>query len=612
MNAKQMLEDEIMLLDPAEKAAYLEAKENAPDLIETESNLGLYLQFHENDARKAAKRLAHYWTLRKEIFQDRAYLPLIQTGKGALSEKDIEIAKSGVLTLLPNGYLYIDCSRWAESMFENPLARVRCYFYFLCLVVARAHGDSKKRAAAAASVKEESSEGGNYSSSSSSLGFAMSVLVRLSTKGHPRSGTSYDLAVPRLLADLTLNALPLTIGPIHLVRLPVEEDGNSKSIPQAAHQFLMNKAISLTVQLIRTFFGKTVMFHEGSSKQEILKNLKSQGFAKFTLPTCMGGNWSDENLQRSLRRQLHSEEEVFFTHEEKLQRKRELNRIHSRQKRVRRRIEYEVLQEQSADLMVQNEKLKSESRRLEDLLRCARHEVKMLEQGHAAISMYSLPADLVKLPNAHGKITPLTQDQQSQSQHPHQRSDDESLTLEQQPAAAASQFQVPTMTNPARSFEQTCLTLASRLAASGMGLSCRTDESGRLMQQQQLPSTNTDFLLLRHQLQNQAMLGEKTLLSTLLAQQQQLRFENQLQIQQMLHQQSEQHPPAAVLSNTGGSAMGELHPSHLLNFNSVLSNHTRSLQSSNDVPMDYSDHGIDQLRFMHFHNNNNNNNNNNL
>jgi hypothetical protein len=597
-NAKQMLEVEIMHLDPADKAAYLEAKEKAPDLIEKESNPVLYLQFDQVDARKAAKRLAHYWKLRKEIFQERAFLPLNQTGKGALSEEDIEIAKSGVLTLLPNGSLYIDCSRWSESMFENPLARVRCYFYFISLAVARAHGESKKRTAAA---KEDSSEGteGNWAAP------AMSTLVRLSTKGHPGPGTSYDLAVPRLLADLALNALPITIGPVHLVRLPLDEDDESKSLPQAAYQFLMDKALSLTVQLISTFFGKPVVFHGGSSKEDILKNLKSQGFAKFTLPTCMGGNWSEENLLRSLRRQLHSEEEVFFTQEEKLQRKRELNRIHSRQKRVRRRIEYEVLQEQSADLIVQNEKLKLESRRLEDLLQRAQQEVKNFEQGtgHASTSSYTAQADLSQLTNSfHGKMTPSMHDQPS---HNPRGTNDQPFSLEQQLAArfsqaAGQQFHAPTMANPmdTRSLDQTYLTLASRLAASGMGLSCLTDESARLMQQPPPPpQTNTDFLL-RHQLQNQAILGESTLLATFLAQQQQqLRLENHLQIQQML--QSE-YPPAAVLSN--GSTRGELH-SHLLNSNTVTSNQARIPQSSsNDVSMDYRDHGnsLEQLRFMGF------------
>jgi len=57
-----------------------------------------------------------------------------------------------------------------------------------------------------------------------------------------------------------------------------------------------------------------------------------------------------------------------MTEEERLDRKRKLNVIHSRRKRERERIEVEVLQEQCSEERGKNEHLKRENQRLTGLL----------------------------------------------------------------------------------------------------------------------------------------------------------------------------------------------------------------------------------------------------
>jgi hypothetical protein len=133
--------------------------------------------------------------------------------------------------------------------------------------------------------------------------------------------------------------------------------------------------------MVGTVLGRYTVHHRGSNLDELVQSLKQHGFSKRTLPVCMGGNWTDEHNQLFLQRQLRTEENRLLSEEEKLQRKRQVNRIHSRQKRARRRIEFEVLQEQHADLTSQNKKLRAENKKLEEILRDCTKEVIIYEAG---------------------------------------------------------------------------------------------------------------------------------------------------------------------------------------------------------------------------------------
>jgi hypothetical protein len=49
----------------------------------------------------AARRLVRYWEMRQQIFGDMAFLPMVQTGHGALTAEDVEHLRRGPCMVLP-------------------------------------------------------------------------------------------------------------------------------------------------------------------------------------------------------------------------------------------------------------------------------------------------------------------------------------------------------------------------------------------------------------------------------------------------------------------------------------------------------------------------------
>ena len=117
------------------RAAYMEALKFAPDLIVRESNPTYFLEREGQDVWSAALRLAHYWQKRKELFQDRAFLPLDVTGNGALSESDIAVMATGIFVPLSCDDLgremfCFDRSRFGgnNTLLQKPLLRSLFYW----------------------------------------------------------------------------------------------------------------------------------------------------------------------------------------------------------------------------------------------------------------------------------------------------------------------------------------------------------------------------------------------------------------------------------------------------------------------------------------------------
>ena len=78
------------LIDRAEKAEYETAKEIVPNLVLSETPIITFLRRDDYDPEKAAKRLVLNWKYRKELFGERWLLPMVQTGRGALTVHDID------------------------------------------------------------------------------------------------------------------------------------------------------------------------------------------------------------------------------------------------------------------------------------------------------------------------------------------------------------------------------------------------------------------------------------------------------------------------------------------------------------------------------------------
>jgi hypothetical protein len=72
--------------------------------------------FHPNDSLAAARRLANYWMKRKEVFEERAFLPINLSDNGPMTRDDVKLLQTGFCVNLPRDeknrtVIYIDISK---------------------------------------------------------------------------------------------------------------------------------------------------------------------------------------------------------------------------------------------------------------------------------------------------------------------------------------------------------------------------------------------------------------------------------------------------------------------------------------------------------------------
>jgi len=130
------------LLPYNEKAAYLDARERVPDLVDQESDPEAFLDCESCNVEKAAQHLVAYWNKRKQIFGARAFLPMTQTGEGALNRGDLKVLASYYFGQLPSDrvgrtVLCYDGSKLGKCSQDS---RLRVAFY-LFSVAAESEGD---------------------------------------------------------------------------------------------------------------------------------------------------------------------------------------------------------------------------------------------------------------------------------------------------------------------------------------------------------------------------------------------------------------------------------------------------------------------------------------
>lgn len=103
------------------------------------------LSFHSNDSLAAARRLANYWKQRKEIFKERAFLPIDLSGNGGLTLEDVQHLRTGFCVNLPpdeqgRSVLYVDVSKHGPDI--TPSLRT-IFFFSQCVMeneTSRQHG----------------------------------------------------------------------------------------------------------------------------------------------------------------------------------------------------------------------------------------------------------------------------------------------------------------------------------------------------------------------------------------------------------------------------------------------------------------------------------------
>jgi len=200
--------------------------------------------------------------------------------------------------------------------------------------------------------------------------------------------------------DDILQVLPLRMSAAHVVI-----NAGSTVTPDVA---IHNRAVSFA----KTAFGQLsedrLFVHQGPRAGVCVK-LHAHGFSKEGLPKSIGGRWGFERFMQWIELRTRYEwdlppgashkgvDKIFdFSHikqpsqleeDERVERARRMNVLHSRRKRERERIEIEVLREQCSDLRAKNAEATATNSKLERLLAAAMVEVSRQEEcgvpGHA-------------------------------------------------------------------------------------------------------------------------------------------------------------------------------------------------------------------------------------
>lgn len=241
-----VLEEAIQALPSEDKRELLEAREIIPDLAEKEAPMSAFWHF-EGDADKAARRLALYWKTRKQVYGERAFLPLTSSGEGALNRDEVLCFTSGYIVLLPydtagRSVLCCDPSRSTDRKHET---RLRLAFYVLSILA-----ENPK-----------------------SITDGCQCLVVMRSKS--------DDTVSADCVNL-LNALPVKCHALHLVSRPQE-------LNQC--QFL-GSSVPFFTKLIGPELRDKILVHAAKSSEAILSKLSEHELSKDCIPECLGGAWS--------------------------------------------------------------------------------------------------------------------------------------------------------------------------------------------------------------------------------------------------------------------------------------------------------------------------------
>lgn len=174
--------------------------------------------------------------------------------------------------------------------------------------------------------------------------------------------------------------------------------------------------------LSESSFGRPenqLYIHLVPSMSMVADKLANYGLRKQNLPKVIGGQWGIERFVEWMELRVRyewdlpapvsykSEDKIFdfsnvknpatLTEEERVERSRRLNVLHSRRKRERERIEVEVLKEQCDELRRRNEFVSNDNTRLEFMLSSAMREVSVLEgsglSSLAGASQSAVPLD---------------------------------------------------------------------------------------------------------------------------------------------------------------------------------------------------------------------------
>jgi hypothetical protein len=367
----------LMLIPQKEKLGYLQAIRRAPLLVEEESPPELFIRHERNHSMKAVRRFLTYWEERVKIYENRAFLPIVQTGEGALGPAELEAWKTRYLVNLPQD----ECGRGTlcyspgRITIEGP-ERLRCAFYAFSLLMQNER----------------------------SLDEGFLVVAMFDNPGFYRAtGRTKP-------ADLLRRAFPCRLRELHLV--------------QCLHS---GEKFSFFKRLVPTIIGLYAFdhfkIHSGYSRWEIREILEANNLRAHRFPEWLGGELTIQKLdeiecvraveekercskqnwpvrrstgRRGAKLKVVPETELdHLTHDE---RKRKMDAIYSKRKRARRKAKYGALQEEFSTELIMNMSLRSEEKRLEDLLKQANQIVAVDHQLSVANERAIWPDTCLRVP----------------------------------------------------------------------------------------------------------------------------------------------------------------------------------------------------------------------
>ncbi|GAX19169.1 hypothetical protein FisN_15Lu340 [Fistulifera solaris] len=346
------------------KVAYLEAANKCPNIADQESVWECFLRFTDCDATKAATMYANYWEVRKELFGDRAVLPLNQTFEGVLERKDVAVLQTGYFMQLPcvesgESVLYVDGTKLQRS--SSSLSRARCKFYMLSIMAENPLSQTR--------------------------GFNLLYFL---------SDPSFDRVFKDHFFETILPVMPIRVNHVHVLALNMNsrdashDDGHSVEarLKETMHILDFQRSVGLC----------SVDAHIGTSREDLLRRLVSHGYSKEGLPKTVFGELSFDDFVKWQELRVRYEWGLFtnsreqeqsskyliprnklLLHEEdseKVERKRRMTIILSRRKRERERMSLESLQEEAMEQTDRNRKLQRQNEVLQNLLEKANDLIK--------------------------------------------------------------------------------------------------------------------------------------------------------------------------------------------------------------------------------------------
>ena len=252
---QQLLEEmEILIrtkIPGARKKDYLDAKQRAPILIETEANPINFLRCEKSSVEAATNRMLLYWETRKKVFgETKAYQPL--TLQGAFCD-DHALIESGILSIMPHdtfgrGVLFFDRIR-AIPPLATRQAMVRVVFYFLQVMSEDPHMQRN------------------------------GYVVLMNFKGYDLY-KHYDRILTKQSSVLMFECMPIKIKAEHLLT------GSPNGV--------MSLVLPVRKHIVHQYIRLRMVVHTGTSGDKLLESLAPYGISAkhlccFTSTSCPGG-----------------------------------------------------------------------------------------------------------------------------------------------------------------------------------------------------------------------------------------------------------------------------------------------------------------------------------